>query len=185
MVGRARHARRLVGLDNSERQLEHARALMAEAGVDFPLVHASADAVPLADESFDVVFCDHGAMSFADPYRTVPEAGRLLRTGGLLAFSMNSPIVFLCWSGVDGELVEPVLKRDYFGMHRVDTGESVEFQLPYGEWIRLFRRSGFEVEDLVEPQPAPDARSTYWEESELAWARRWPAECIWKARKRR
>ena len=33
---------RPVGLDLSERQLQHARRLMAEAGVEFPLVHASA-----------------------------------------------------------------------------------------------------------------------------------------------
>src|SRR5207247_11346995 len=47
---------RIVGLDNSERQLERARGLMAAAGVDFPLVHASAEDVPLPDASFDVVF---------------------------------------------------------------------------------------------------------------------------------
>ena len=41
--------------------------------VHVPLVQASAEAVPLADASFDIVFCDHGAMNFADPYRTVPE----------------------------------------------------------------------------------------------------------------
>src|SRR5665811_2471242 len=78
---------RPVGLDLSERQLEHARRLMAEAGVDFPLVHASAEAVPLPDATFDIVFCDFGAMTFADPYRTVPQATRLLRPGGLFAFS--------------------------------------------------------------------------------------------------
>ncbi|HTD37568.1 MAG TPA: class I SAM-dependent methyltransferase, partial [Candidatus Limnocylindrales bacterium] len=58
---------RCVGLDNSARQLEHARRAMAAAGVDFPLVHASVENVPLPDASFDVVFCDHGAMTFADP----------------------------------------------------------------------------------------------------------------------
>jgi SAM-dependent methyltransferase len=63
---------RPVGLDLSERQLEHARRLMAEAGIDFPLIHGSAEAVPLPDATFDIVFCDHGAMPFADPYRTVP-----------------------------------------------------------------------------------------------------------------
>ncbi len=47
---------RVVGLDNSARQLEHARA----AGATFPLVHAAAEDVPLPDASFDVVFCDHG-----------------------------------------------------------------------------------------------------------------------------
>ena len=78
-IGLARAGGRPVGLDNSARQLEHAKRLMAEAGVDFPLVHASAEDVPLPDRSFDIVFCDHGAMTFADPYRTVPEAARLLR----------------------------------------------------------------------------------------------------------
>ncbi len=72
---------RVVGLDNSERQLEHARRLMAKAGVEFPLVHASAESVPLPDESFDVVFCDHGAFGWADPHLVMPEAARVLRRG--------------------------------------------------------------------------------------------------------
>src|ERR1700710_512223 len=83
-IALARLGARPVGLDLSERQLHHARRLMAEAGVEFPLVHASAEAVPLPDASFDVVFCDHGAMTFADPYRTVPEVSRLLRAGGVV-----------------------------------------------------------------------------------------------------
>jgi SAM-dependent methyltransferase len=180
----AQQGARPVGLDNSERQLEHARRLMAEAEVAFPLVHASAEEVPLADASFDVVFCDHGALSWADPYRVVPEVARLLRPGGLLAFSSTSPLAALCWSPETG-LQEPRLHRDYFGLHRLEDDDSVHFQLPYGAWIRLLRESGFEVEDLVEPRPPPDAHSTYWDDSELEWARRWPSEVIWKARKRR
>ena len=66
-IALAQHGARPVGLDLSERQLEHARRLMAEAGVSFPLIHGSAEAVPLPDASFDIVFCDHGAMTFADP----------------------------------------------------------------------------------------------------------------------
>jgi SAM-dependent methyltransferase len=69
----AQQGARMVGLDNSARQLEHAHELMVDAGVDFPLVHSGAEEVPLPDASFDVVFCDHGAMSFADPNQTVPE----------------------------------------------------------------------------------------------------------------
>jgi ubiquinone/menaquinone biosynthesis C-methylase UbiE len=178
----AKQGARPVGLDNSERQLEHARELMAEAGVDFPLVHSSAEEVPLPDESFDVVFCDHGAFTFADPYKLVPEAARLLRPGALLAFSMLSAFAWVSQND-DTELVEPTLHRDYFGLHEFDDGEVVEYQLPYGEWIRLFRANGLVVEDLIEPRPAADATSTYWEESERDWARRWPSESIWKARK--
>ena len=118
-IALARLGARPVGLDLSERQLQHARRLMAEAGVEFPLVHASAEAVPLPDASFDVVFCDHGAMSFADPYRTVPEVARLLRPGGLFAFSHHSPIETICWP-LDADEVGERLALDYFGMHLID-----------------------------------------------------------------
>jgi SAM-dependent methyltransferase len=172
----------VVALDNSERQLEHARRRIAAAGVKVPLVHASAEDVPLPDESFDVVFCDHGAMSWADPYRTVPEAARLLREGGLLAFSQTSAIAVICWTE-ETDRVSPMLQHDYFALHKLDEDGSFTYQLPYGEWIRLFRANGFVVEDLIEPQPPPGATSTYWTPEELGWARRWPSESIWKARK--
>jgi SAM-dependent methyltransferase len=173
---------RPVGLDLSARQLDHARRLMTAAGVDVPLVHASAEHVPLADAAFDIVFCDHGAMSFADPYRTVPEAARLLRPGGLFAFNHHSPIETICWP-LDADEVGEHLANDYFGMHAIDDGEEISFQLPYGEWIRLFRANGFAIEDLIEPSPPVDAVSSYRSDRALAWARRWPAECIWRLRR--
>jgi SAM-dependent methyltransferase len=171
-----------VGLDLSERQLEHARRLMAEAGVDFPLIHGSAEAVPLPDASFDIVFCDHGAMTFADPYRTVPEAARLLRPGGLFAFSHHSPIQTICWA-LGEEMVGERLVNDYFGMHRFEEDDESYFQLPYGEWIRLFRTNDLVVEDLIEPRPPEGATSSYRSADELAWARRWPSEQIWRLRR--
>jgi SAM-dependent methyltransferase len=181
-IGLAKLGARPVGLDLSERQLEHGRRLMAEAGVEFPIIFASAEAVPLPDASFDIVFCDHGAMSFADPYRTVPEAARLLRPGGLFAFNHHTPIETIAWP-LDAEEVSDRLSLDYFGLHAIDDGEDVSFQLPYGEWIRLFRANGFVIEDLIEPRPGPDSTSTYRSEASLAWARRWPAEEIWRLRR--
>ena len=173
---------RPVGLDLSERQLEHARRLMAEAGVSFPLIHASAETVPLPDASFDIVFCDHGAMTFGDPYRTVPEAARLLRPGGLFAFNHGSTIETLCWP-VGAERPGDRMVIDYFGMHAMQDGDETIFNLPYGEWIRLFREYGLTVEDLIEPRPAVDATSSYRDAEALAWSRRWPGESIWRLRK--
>ena len=72
---------------------------------------------------------------------------------------------------------------DYFGMHRVDDGETSTFNLPYGEWIRLFRANGFVIEDLIEPRPEEGATSSYRNAEDTAWARRWPAEEIWRVRK--
>jgi SAM-dependent methyltransferase len=175
---------RCVGLDNSARQLEHARRLLDHAGVDFPLVHASADDVPLPDASFDVVFCDHGAMTFADPYRTVPEVARLLRVGGLFAFSHSTPLAMCCFDDRTGTMQERLV-TPYFGMHRFADleDEPVEFNLPYGEWIRLFREHGFRAEALVEVRPPEGAESTYRTAEETEWARSWPMEEIWRCRK--
>jgi hypothetical protein len=59
----------------------------------------------------------------------------------------------------------------------------LEYQLPYGAWIRLFRTCGLFVEDLVEIQAPPDAITTYSDFVPAPWARRWPAEHVWKLRK--
>jgi ubiquinone/menaquinone biosynthesis C-methylase UbiE len=181
-IALAERGARPVGLDLSPRQLGHARRLMTEAGLDFPLIEASAETVPLADAGFDIVFCDWGAMSFCDPYRTIPEAARLLRPGGLLAFATGTPLAAVCDDAVE-ERMHRHLVHDYFGMREFDWGDQVVFQLPYGEWIRLFRRNGFVVEDLIETQPAEGMGSTYLDAEQIAWARRWPMENIWRVRK--
>ena len=156
---------------------------MADKHVTFPIVNASAERLPFADASFDIVFCDHGAMSFADPERTVPEAARVLRPNGLFAFNMVSPFVFTCWNE-STDVIDPSLHRVYFDLRRFDYQEGfVEYQLPYGAWIDVLRRSGLIVEDLIELQPSDGATTTYPDLVPLDWARRWPAENIWKARK--
>lgn len=183
-IALARQGARVTGLDNSSRQLEHARRRMAAAGVGFPLLHASAEATGLPEASFDIVFCDFGAMTFTDPRLSVPEAARLLRDGGLLAFSALTPIVDMAWP-VDEEHPGDRLLLGYFDqIRRIEPpGEAVNFQLPYGEWIALFRDSGFAVEDLIELRPAADSTSSYRSEEDREWARRWPMEQIWRVRR--
>ncbi len=173
----------VTGLDLSTRQLEHARELMAQAGVDFPLVQGSAEATPFEDAAFDIVFCDYGAMTFADPHRTVPEAARLLRPGGLLAFCSSTPILDIAWPREAEHPVEQLVE-DYWDLHAIaEPGEPIVFQLPYGEWIRLFVENGFVVESLIELRPQTDAQSTYRSDADREWARRWPMEHIWRLRR--
>ncbi len=181
-IGLARRGARPVGLDFSERQLAHARRLMVEAGIRFPLVQASAECAPLADASFDIVFCDHGAMSFARPERTVAEASRLLRPGGRFAFNISSPIRDICWD-TDSDSVAPRFSSAYFSLESIEDDDTVSYQLPYGEWIRLFRSNGLILDDLIELRPPAGARTSYSDYVPLDWARRWPAENIWKLSK--
>jgi SAM-dependent methyltransferase len=176
-IGLGRAGARAVGIDLSARQLHHAR----QAASAVPLVQGDAENLPFRSESFDVVFCDHGATTFARPQRTVAEAARVLRSNGRLVFCMSTPIVDVCWN-LDADSVSSQLTNDYFNLTTLDDGKSVCYQLPYGAWIRLFRDSSLLVEDLVELQ-APEDGSTTYEGVTKAWARKWPAEHIWRLRK--
>ncbi|MCW2956500.1 MAG: Methyltransferase type 11 [Thermoleophilia bacterium] len=183
-TGLAREGARCTSVDFSQEQVDFATKLLDEAeredGVrpDVTLVLADVEDTGLPSASFDVAISDYGASMYADPYRWVPEAARLLRPGGRLAFSLITPIHEISWH--PKEDMTNQLVKDYFGMHRIDDGSAVLFNLPYGEWVRLFRRSGFTIVDLVETQPPADMdHSTYRSENQLEWARRWPAEMIW------
>ncbi len=182
----ARRGARVVGIDNSEAQLATARRLQRQYQLDFPLLHGNAESVPYPDSSFDVAISEYGACLWADPERWVPEAARLLRPGGRLVFLTNSFLMTLCMPFEDGVAATERLLHPAFGMSRVEwPGDpGVEFHLSHGDWIRLLRRSGFEVEDLLEVRPPMGALTRY-PFVTLEWARQWPCEEVWKARRRR
>jgi SAM-dependent methyltransferase len=170
---------RPVGLDQSRSQLRHARRLQQAGGTDFPLVCASATAVPLASSSFDVVFADHGAFSFCDPILAVAETARLLRPGGRLVFCHATVLGYLTWDE-SGERQTRKLRRPYFGSRVFDSGSgTVDAVVPTGDWIRIFRAHQLIVEALVELQAPKAATTTFDEFVPRRWARRWPAEQIW------
>jgi SAM-dependent methyltransferase len=182
-IALAQTGARAVGLDFSGAQLAFARVAASSAGVEVAFVLASGERAPFASASFDVVFCDHGALSFCAPERTVPEAARLLRTDGVLAFSQCSPWVSVTY---DDRRMRPTrrLRRSYFGMRKQSSPDgTVDFQLPYGEWIRLFRAHGLVVDDLVELRPPAHAATTFTDLGRTRHARRWPTEHIWVAHK--
>lgn len=176
-------------IDNSEKQLETARRLAAEHGADdIEWVHGNAETVPQPDESFDFAISEYGAAIWCDPFVWIPEAHRLLCSGGELVFLGHHPIAQICLSPSGDEPAGEHLERPYFGLHRVDWTEAiedpggVEFNLPFGEWLKLFRTTGFEVLDYWEIQaPDPDAGVAFWIPS--SWASKWPSEQAWRLRK--
>ena len=135
--------------------------------------------------SFDLVISEYGAAIWADPYRWIPEAARLLRPGGELVFLGNSTLLMLCAPDEDGVVAAERLCRPQFGMYRFEWPDdpTVEFHLGHGDWIRLLRANGFEVEDLIELRPAAGTTSD-WPLVDPEWARRWPCEEAWRARLR-
>jgi SAM-dependent methyltransferase len=181
----ARQGARPVGVDLTAEQLDTARAMQAKHGLEFPLVHASAEDVPLPDASFDLAVSEYGASIWCDPDLWVAEAARLLRPGGELVFLVNGTLLMLTTPDVDPIVAAGTeLLRPYFGMRRFEweSDAGIDFHLGYGDWIRVLTSHGFEVEALVELRnPGHDAGRYGLFTAE--WAEQWPAEEMWKARK--
>jgi SAM-dependent methyltransferase len=182
----ARRGARPVALDPTPSQLDIARRMQHEHGPRFPLVQAAAEQVPLRSASFDVAISEYGAAIWADPHRWIPEAARLLRPGGELIFLGNSTLMMLCAPDEDDVPATDRLVRPQFGMYRFEWPDepSVEFHLSPGDWIRLLRANGFDVEDLVELRVPDHVETSDYSFVTADWARRWPCEEVWRARLR-
>lgn len=171
---------RVVGLDVSRRQLRHAR----DASASVPLVLANGEQLPFGEASFDTVFCDHGAISFCEPSVIVAECARVLRPGGVLAFCCTHPLLYLTWDPAR-QRQSRRLQIPYAELGRMDTGDgTIDWALPPGAWVRLLRTNGFEIDDVLELSAPAGATTTYTEFAPPRWAHRWPAEWIWRARRR-
>ena len=182
----ARQGARPVGVDLTPAQLETARRMQHETGITFPLLEADAEDVPLADAGFDLAVSEYGASLWCDPARWLPEAARLLRPSGRVVFLTNSVLTVLCVPAGPGPATEH-LQRAQKGMYRVswEHEDGVEFHLGHGEWIDQLHLAGFDVERLVElyaPEEATD--HPYYDTTTADWARKWPSEDLWVARKR-
>ena len=175
---------RVTGIDNSEAQLATARKFQQEFGIEFPVLHGNAEEVPLPDASFDFAISEYGASIWCDPYKWIPEANRLLRPGGRLVFLVNATLLIMCSPDEDDVPATDRLLRPLFGMHKLAWPDnSVNFYLPHGKTIELLRDTGFDVEGLIEVQPPEGSVTRYKLVDSLDWARKWPTEDVWKARK--
>jgi SAM-dependent methyltransferase len=182
----ARRGARVVGIDNSEGQLATARRLAEEHGVDLELIHGNAEEVPYPDESFDFAISEYGAAIWADPYKWIPEAWRLLRPGGLLVFLGNHPLTMIVQHHDTDDPLTRKLLLPYFGMHRIDwtdpDDEGTEFNLPISDWVSLFNEVGFEILDYFELQaPGPGDEVRFYVSAD--WAHDYPSEQVWKLRR--
>ena len=182
-----RGAARVVGVDITPAQLDTARAMNEEFGLGLEFIEANAEDVPLPDASFDLAFSEYGASIWCDPYRWIPEAARLLRPGGELIFMRNTDLEMVC--SADEERVAERLIRPLKGMNRLDwfsEGEpSSEFHIPTADMFQVLRQTGFEVLDFRQLYASEDAVDhPHYNYVPAEWARKWPAEEIWRARKK-
>lgn len=152
--------------DVAEGMLATAARIDARTGIRVPAFVADARALPLANDSTDVVFTAYGAIPFvADAERVHAEVARVLRPGGRWVFSVTHPIrwAFPDDPGPGGLTAE----RSYFDrrpyVERDERGRPLyaEFHRTLGDHVRDLAGAGFVLADLVEPE-WPDGRATTW-----------------------
>jgi SAM-dependent methyltransferase len=180
----AEQGARAVGVDISSKQLENARRLASDRRVSVRFVESNAENLSaFPDASFDIAFSSYAFGFIEDIGRTFREVFRVLRPGGLFAFSWSSPIHTCVERGGDSALR---FARSYFDrtplVYDDEHGREVNFYRTYGDWLRHLVDAGFVVTDLLEPEPMPK-ESTYPEDFPLDKIRRVPGTMIWRARK--
>lgn len=153
LAGRGAH---VVGLDLSAGMLRHGLSAMAVDGASVPLVQATAESLPFADNAFDIAFSSFGAVPFvADSARVMREVARVLRPGGRWVFSINHPMrwMFPDDPGPDGLTVAiPYFNRTPYSEADADGNITyVEHHRTMGDRIREIVAAGLILDDVIEP----------------------------------
>ena len=176
-------------IDISREQLATAKRLAAVHGVgDIEWVLGNAEEVDQPDGSFDFAISEYGAAIWCDPELWLPEAFRLLRSGGQLVFLGHHPLAMVCSAPSGDTPAGMALERPYIGLRELDWTEAledpggIEFNRPIGDWMTLFRTVGFEIKDYLEVQ-APESATgqQFWIPAE--WSKQFPSEQVWFLKK--
>ena len=179
----AEHGARVTGVDFSSEQLAHARAFAQSKKVQVRFIESNVEDLSMqGDSSFDIAFSAYALGFVEDIRRTFGEIRRVLRPGGLFAFSWMAPMYAITHEGALD------LKRSYFDrspiIYREASGTEVHFHRTYGDWHRALTEAGLVVTDILEPDPLPK-ENTYADVFPLEKIRMIPGTTIWRARRPR
>lgn len=157
---------RTVAMDISAGMLRHAREGCDASGISVPLVQASADLLPFADESFDVACSAFGGVPFvADSGAVMREVARVLRPGGSWVFAVTHPMrwIFPDDPGPDGLTVIQSYfdRRPYVEIDAEGRATYVEHHRTLGDYVRQLGEAGLRLVDLVEPE-WPEGHTETW-----------------------
>jgi SAM-dependent methyltransferase len=149
-----------------------ARAEQAEVRVETHTMDL-ADLAFLRGDSVDVAFAEGSLVSVADLGRVLRQVQRVLRAGARFAFTLPHPFATCAPTEPTAPgalpLGAPTVTRSYFD----DGGPNDPPIHRIGDVFAALGRAGFQIDTLLEPEPAPGA------------ARRalLPDTIIWRARK--
>jgi SAM-dependent methyltransferase len=156
-----------VGVDTSAERLAEARRLAEEAGVRIELRRADlADLAFLRADTIDAVFSASALSHVEDLRRVFRQVHRVLKEGAPLVFSLTHP----AYDMIDDDDPEPlVIRRSYFDRSPIAydrDGAVSEYPRTFSDLFIDLVRTGFRVDVVLEPEPAPGGpRSPEWRET--------------------
>jgi ubiquinone/menaquinone biosynthesis C-methylase UbiE len=153
-------AREITGIDASKAQLEHAVKLLDANHVQARLIHGSVeDLAAVPNETVDVAVSVHTLNYVEQALRCFKETERVLRPGGLFAFSVQHPADASTLDEPPFAFEKPYFQVEYDWDWR-NVGETApRFRSYYrtiGDWCELLREARFTIERVLEPRPADD-----------------------------
>lgn len=179
----ARRGATVTAVDVSNEQLATARRLAAEYGAEITFLERNAEDTGLPDAAFDFAVSEYGAAIWCDPELWLPEAFRLLRPGGRLAFLGSHPLAHAA-TPLSGAAADFTLHRPWRELERLDWSGAevepggIEFNRSFAGWFDVFRRTGFRVLDYREIYARSDSPSLS-EAIPVEWAQKYPSEQVW------
>jgi SAM-dependent methyltransferase len=151
LLGAARRASQVVGVDVTPAMLAEARRRVEEAGLtNVTLREGTAEALPFADQRFDAAITRLTLHHFGDPRRALSEMHRVLRPGGRLVVcdivAAEDPAKADLHNRLE-RLRDPSHVQHYPASSVVKLVEEVGFRVAgtqawetprrFGEWVRL------------------------------------------------
>ncbi|MEV5752389.1 methyltransferase domain-containing protein [Actinoallomurus sp. NPDC052308] len=154
----------VIGVDACQGLVDAADDLPVEGAGSASFTRASVDELPLEDESFDLVVCNHLFSHLHDPSRAIREFGRVLRSGGRLVILTLHPCFYT--GNAERGASTSVPAAEYFAGRGIDQHFMVDglrspskitsWLRPLEFYSKTLRDAGFVIADLREPHPTDE-----------------------------
>ena len=168
----ARRGATVTGVDSSGKLIEAARTQSHTDGLPISFDAASVDELPYADNTFDLVVCNHLVNDLYDPSKAIGEFARILHDDGRVVLLMLHP----CFYNKHAERSQAsngLIASSYFETRSIDQAFEVDgLTSPVANtaWFRPLEfytealcKSGFAITSLTEPHPsAEQVRADNW-----------------------
>jgi SAM-dependent methyltransferase len=175
----------VTGIDASQNMIALAKVFPSQPRLDYKIADLT-EQLPFPDRCYDVVLANMVLMDIPQIDVAIAEFSRVLRSGGILVFSITHPCFFSSdWiTGDDGKYLYKAIS-DYLIPKSEELnfwGKTVHFHRPLSQYFDVLSRNSFCIDAFKEPVPSDEALRG---NPEWSYHRRIPSFVVIRARIKR